>query len=108
MGKSWKQDDSVPTGRVRFDDRGNAFYEWRTDAGTFTSDIDTQRVRALQEATHARLGGAEPAPQAEASNPYDTASYPILSGKKPPRRTLDDMRRLSEQIKAARAAQNKK
>lgn len=110
MGKDPKQDeDPVPTGRIRFDERGNALFEWRTDTGTFTSDIDTQRVKALQESTHAQLGGgAAPAPPPDASDPYDTASYPTLPIKKEPRRTLDDMRRLSEEIKAARAAKEKK
>lgn len=108
MGKDSKQDtDPEPTGRIRFDERGNAYFEWRTDKG-FTSDVDTQRVKALQDATNAKLGEPEPAPHSDKSNPYDTASYPALPATKPPRRTLDDMRRLSEQIKAARASKDKK
>jgi hypothetical protein len=36
------------------------------------------------------------------NDPYRTADSPHLLEKKPPRRTLDDMRRLSEEIKRAR------
>lgn len=35
-------------GRVTFDSRGNAVWEWRTDDGEFQKDASTSMVRALQ------------------------------------------------------------
>ena len=108
MSKTAKPESQVPsTGRIAFDDRGNAVWQWRSDTGTFKSDIDTQRVRALQEATTAQLGGeaqvAAPAAPPPSNDPYSTADAHHLLEKKAPRRTLDDMRKLSEEIKRARA-----
>ena len=109
MSKTAKPESQVPSsGRIAFDDRGNAIWQWRSDTGTFKSDIDTKKVRALQEATTAQLGGetqvAAPATTARPSNdPYSTADSHHLLEKKAPRRTLDDMRKLSEEIKRARA-----
>jgi hypothetical protein len=107
--KTVKPESQVPaTGRIAFDDRGNAIWQWRSDTGTFKSDIDTRKVRALQEATTAQLGGeaqvaAPAAPPPPSNDPYSTADSHALLAKKAPRRTLDDMRKLSEEIKRARA-----
>jgi hypothetical protein len=106
MTKTVKPDPQGPSsGRIAFDDRGNAVWQWRSDTGTYKSDIDTRQVRALQEATTVELGG-EPqaaAPAARPSNdPYSTADAHHLLAKKAPRRTLDDMRKLSEEIKRNR------
>ena len=108
MSKTAKPESQVPsTGRIAFDDRGNAVWQWRSDTGTFKSDIDTRKVRALQEATTAQLGGeaqvAAPATPPPSNDPYSTADSHHLLEKKAPRRTLDDMRKLSEEIKRARA-----
>ena len=99
-------DPHNPSGRIAFDERGNARWEWRTDTGSFKTDIDTRTVRALQESTDETLGGTK-APPTPSCDPYRTADAPRASGKAP-RRTLDDMRRLSEEIKRARAAAQKK
>ncbi len=82
-----------------FDDRGNAVWEWRTDSGTFSCEIDTARVRALQEAAEVELD--QPAPLT-GSDPYSTSDTLSIPGPKPSRRTLDDMRKLSEEIKRNR------
>ena len=37
------------SGRVAFDERGMPTWEWRVDTGTFSRDIDTQRLRQLQK-----------------------------------------------------------
>jgi hypothetical protein len=109
MSKPSKNDEQPPLGRIAFDDRGKAVWEWRTETGTFKADIDTQQVRALQESTNVSLG--ETPPPAPSDNPYDTGDNPYSTGdkrdliaKRAPRRTLDDMRKLSEEIKRARAA----
>jgi hypothetical protein len=36
------------SGRVQFDARGNAVWEWRTEAGEFSADINTQRLKKLE------------------------------------------------------------
>lgn len=92
-----------PSGRVVHDDRGNPTWEWRIDTGTFASDIDTQRLRQLQEEAERAL--APPAPGASGHNPYDTGGS---APERERRRTLDDMRRLSEEIKRRRAAKESK
>jgi hypothetical protein len=102
------ESQATSTGRIAFDDRGNAVWQWRSDTGSFKSDIDTRKVRALQEATTAQLGveaqvAAPAAPLRPSNDPYSTADSHALLAKKAPRRTLDDMRKLSEEIKRARA-----
>ncbi len=106
MSKPSKNEHSTPSGRIAFDDRGKAVWQWRTDTGTFKTDIDTKQVKALQEATDVTLG-EEPAPLTKISdNPYSTGDKREVIAKRAPRRTLDDMRKLSEEIKRQRA-QNK-
>jgi hypothetical protein len=103
MNKHPKFDPKNPSGRIAFNDRGNAVWEWRTETGTFKSDIDTQQVKALTDATGVKLGGPETFPPGHSPgshNPYSTVDGPREA--KNPRRTLDDMRKLSEQIKRAR------
>jgi hypothetical protein len=97
-----KFDPQAPSGRIAFDARGNAIWQWRTETGDFKSDVDTRTVRAIQESTGVKLGDVPtPAPgQATPHDPYSTADAP--RSQKTPRRTLDDMRRLSEEIKRAR------
>jgi len=103
MSKEPKKDLPLQPGRTTFDDRGNAIWEWRTDAGTFTCDVDTVQVRTLQDNSPLRL--AEPSVPT-GQDPYSTATDPRNDEKKKPRRTLSDMRELSEEIKRSRA--NKK
>lgn len=99
---SKKFDPQAPSGRIAFDSRGNAVWEWRTASGDFKSDVDTQTVKALQEDTSGKLGVAPtptPKPQTVNHDPYSSAEGPRAPQK---RRTLDDMRKLSEEIKRAR------
>lgn len=100
MTKSTKFDPRHPPGRITFDDHGYAHWEWRTDTGTFKPDIDTQKVRVLQHSTNKKPDGMETS--APSGDPYRTADAPRVP-EKAPRRTLDDMRKLSEEIKRARA-----
>jgi hypothetical protein len=99
--KSSKNEQSTPSGRIAFNDRGTAVWEWRTDTGNFKADIDTKQVKALQESTDVSLGEAPTAPISD--NPYSTGDKREIIAKRAPRRTLDDMRKLSEEIKRARA-----
>jgi hypothetical protein len=101
MSKPSKSDPQpTPSGRIAFDDRGKAVWEWRTDTGTFKTDIDTQQVRALQAAANVDISEAPTPPVSD--DPYSTGDRSSLIAKRAPRRTLDDMRKLSEEIKRAR------
>jgi hypothetical protein len=55
--------------------------------------------KQLQEDASVKLG-QEPAPHVEGFDPYSTATSASAPAK--PRRTLDDMRKLSEEIKRNR------
>jgi hypothetical protein len=99
--KSSKNEQSTPSGRIAFDDRGQAVWEWRTETGNFKADIDTKQVKALQESTDVSLGEAPTPPISD--NPYSTGDKREIIAKRAPRRTLDDMRKLSEEIKRSRA-----
>jgi len=101
MTKPSKNDPQpAPSGRIAFDDRGKAVWEWRTDTGTFKTDIDTQQVRALQDAANVDISETPTPPAGD--DPYSTGDKSSLIAKRAPRRTLDDMRKLSEEIKRAR------
>lgn len=105
MTKPMKPDAQLPSGRIAFNERGNAVWQWRTNNGTFKSDVDTTIVKALQEDAEVELREA-PAP-APSHNPYSNAYDPYNSADAPrelekKRRTPEDMRRLSEEIKRAR------
>lgn len=111
-GTQDKPKSDTPSGRIAFDDRGNAVWKWR-------SNMDTQEVKALRDSAEDSLSIAETQKHkiAEGRDPYSSASPPPRSfsnrspapgaapapEKKPQRRTLDDMRRLSEEIKRQRA-----
>jgi hypothetical protein len=119
-GKQAKPKSQLPSGRIGFDDRGNAVWEWRTDNGAYKTDVDTQKVRAIQESTSHSLSLEDERPttgRPGGHDPYSSATEPLRDPfrkgsappapapeeKKPQRRTLDDMRRLSEEIKRQRA-----
>jgi hypothetical protein len=113
---SKKPDDAEDkSGRVTFDERGQPVWQWRVDTGEYRSDVDTMKVRQIQEEVNVTLKEDEPvAPTG--FDPYGRSSEPPRSfrPKAPPpqapkpRRTLDDMRKLSEEIKRQRALQQKK
>jgi hypothetical protein len=92
------KDPDPKSGRVAFDERGRATWEWRIDTGTFSRDIDTKRLRQLQEEAAATL--KEDVPPNDGVDPY-SVNVP-LAPQKSPRRTLDDMRKLSEEIMRSR------
>jgi hypothetical protein len=100
------------SGRVAYDERGQPVWEWRVDTGVFSRDVDTKQVRQIQEEASAKLQDAppQPPPRSAGFNPYNTAVAkeqpvkPQPPKPQPPktRRTLDDMRKLSEEIKKNR------
>jgi hypothetical protein len=104
-GKQVKPNSQPPSGRIAFDERGNAIWQWG-------SDVDTQQVKALKDSSADSLSIEDEHPGSPVNHdPYSTASRPPQPfrasappqvEKKPQRRTLDDMRRLSEEIKRQR------
>jgi hypothetical protein len=101
------------TGRVKFDDRGNAVWEWALATGKFGHEVSTARLHKLE---HPALSLADDAPtpiDAVRANPlgakkgYDPYDSGKL-GKRPaaPRKT--DLRRLSEYIKLKKQAAGNK
>lgn len=80
--------------------------ERRAEAGELEADIDTHELNVIQEPTDLQPGDdaaakQEPRPD---NNPYSTLDTLHTLSLKKPRRTLDDMRKLSEEIKQARAS----
>lgn len=95
-----------PSGRVAFDDRGNATWEWRGELGSHDHDLDTQRLKALEadlsiDSDHASRAGM-------VHDPYNRSQQPNEAPSGPKKRTMDDLRRLSHQIKTSRYWKNDK
>ena len=64
------------TGRVKFDDRGNAVWEWSLATGAFGNEVSTERLRKLE---HPALSIADDAPAPAA---FDTVRANPLGAKK--------------------------
>jgi hypothetical protein len=92
------------TGRVKFDDRGNAIWEWQVETGAFSGEVSTERLQKLE---HPALSLADDSPstaETVRANPLGTKKGydPYDSGKlgktaAAPRKK--DLRRLSEWLK---------
>jgi hypothetical protein len=102
-----KKPDSK-SGRVTFDERGQSVWEWRVDTDQYSSDVDTKTVRQIQEEVNVTLAEDAPVTAPKSFDPYSTVGGPSQPLKKKERRTLDDMRKLSEEIKRKRALEQKK
>lgn len=92
------------SGRVKFDDRGNAVWEWQLGTGTFGTEVSTQTLEKLE---HPALSIADEGPSPfetvranplgtkKGYDPYDSGRL----GKKPGAPQKKDLRRLSEWLK---------
>jgi hypothetical protein len=101
------------TGRVQFDDRGNAVWEWSVATGAFGREVSTERMQRLE---HPALSLADDAPTPNETvranplgtkkgyNPYDSGKL----GKAPGPAKKTDLRKLSEVIKLKKQAANNK
>jgi hypothetical protein len=116
MGPMGQDDKDLKSGRVKFDERGNAIWEWAISTGAFGRDVSTARLKALDHPALAivddpddappLVGGvrANPLGAKKGYNPYDSGKL----GKAPPPRKKD-LRRLSEWLKLKKQAEaNKK
>lgn len=106
--------DALPSGRVQFDDRGNAVWEWSVATGRFCQEVSGESLRRLEHPALAIAADA-PAPGATAkTNPtgavrgYDPYDSSGIDKKPAPPRRKKDLRRLSEWIALKKqATQNK-
>lgn len=93
------------SGRVEFDDRGNAKWEWHDVTGPSEDDIDTQRLETI--GADLSVEGEHVPDSSLTHDPYNRPAHPGASQLGPKKRTLDDLRRLSEEIIASRRNKNR-
>lgn len=109
------------TGRVRFDDRGNAVWEWAVSTGMFGTEVSTSRLKKLENQTLSLADDSPPRPSVAAPtvvkenrkgmtqgySPYDSGllvkSQAAAKGTK-----KKDLRRLSEWLKLREQANRNK
>jgi hypothetical protein len=100
------------TGRVKFDERGNAVWEWQVTTGAFGMEVSTQRLQKLENPalsiaddspTPFETVRANPLGTKKGYDPYDSGRL----GKKPPP-AKKDLRRLSEWLKLKKQAEGNK
>jgi hypothetical protein len=96
------------TGRVKFDERGNAVWEWQIATGAFGREVSTARLKKLQNPT---LSIADDAPtpfDKVRANPQGTKKGydPYDSGRlgKSQKGPQKDLQRLSDWLKAKQQA----
>ena len=100
------------TGRVKFDDRGNAVWEWQIATGAFGLEVSTQRLQKLEhpalsiadEDTRPNAVRANPLGAKKGYDPYDSGKL----GKKPEKPQKTDLRKLSEWLKLKQQATKNK
>ena len=107
-GETKRPAEPNQTGRVQFDERGNAVWEWSIATGAFGREVSTERLRKLE---NPGLSLAEDAPTpcdlvkpnphgtVKGYNPYDSGR---LGKAEPPRKK--DLKRLSEWLKLKKQA----
>ena len=100
------------TGRVKFDDRGNAVWEWSLATGAFGKEVSTERLQKLE---HPALSIADDSPAAQGTvrpNPLGTEKGydPYDSGKlgRPTAPVKKDLRKLSEFLRLKKQAAGNK
>jgi len=81
------------SGRAVADEKGNQRWVWDSEGG----NVDTAVVRSLGE--ELTLEGPPAPVKPQGSNPYDRSNMTPVDKAPAKRRTLDDMRKLSESIK---------
>lgn len=104
-------DTSPKSGRVTFDDRGNAVWEWSMATGAFGREVDTRRLEKLEakdlkivdDAAKPAARGPVPTKSDRGSDPYNNTGAPVSPrGSSTPNKPTD-LRKLSEWIKQQKA-----
>ena len=107
------QSEGNGTGRVKFDDRGNAIWEWSVSTGAFGREVSTERLQKLE---HPALSIADDSPTPsdvvrpnplgtkKGYDPYDSGKL----GKRPEAPRKKDLRRLGEFLKLKKQAASNK
>jgi hypothetical protein len=103
------------SGRVKFDDRGNAVWEWAVSTGSFATDVSTSRLKKLENQTLSLADDAPPPASAivkpnpkgvvQGYSPYDSG---LLAKTERPPAKKKDLRRLGEFIKLREQANRNK
>ena len=99
-GKTPRSPDE-PSGRVNFDERGNAVWEWAISTGAFGRDVSTDQLRRLEHPGLAILDEGPPAAPGARPNPrgavrgYDPYDSGHLDKRRAPK-PKKDLRKLSE------------
>jgi hypothetical protein len=97
------------SGRAITDERGNSVWEWQTDTGSFKRDIDTQQLKRFQ---NTGLSLTDTSGKRSDIGPHDNSAVaptrPEEVATKPPRKSIDDLRKLSEEIKQEKLLRNTK
>jgi hypothetical protein len=102
------------SGRVTFDDRGNAIWEWAVKTGAFDVDVSTSRLKKLENQTLSLADDTAPPLEIVKSNPkgvvqgYSPYDSGLLAKTRAPAKKKD-LRRLGEFLKLrGQASRNKR
>jgi hypothetical protein len=102
------------SGRVQFDDRGNAIWEWSVATGAFGREVSTERLKRLENPGLSLANDAptpfdkvkpNPLGMVKGYNPYDSGR---LDSGKPQEARKKDLRKLSEWLKLKKQAASNK
>jgi hypothetical protein len=101
-----------PSGRVQFDDRGNAIWEWAVSTGAFGREVTAERLKKLENPGLSLADDAptpfdkvKPNPQGvvKGYNPYDSGKL----GRTGPPPKKKDLRKLGDWMRLKKQAENK-
>lgn len=105
--------DDKKSGRVKFDSRGNAVWEWSVATGAFGREVSTDRLKKLENdalslaedaPTPLGLVQSNPLGTVKGYNPYDSGK--LDKTREPPKKT--DLRKLGDWLKLKKQAADKK
>ena len=100
------------TGRVKFDDRGNAIWEWSIATGAFGREVSAERLQKLEHPALSLADDATAPFETVRANPLGTKKGydPYDSGKlgKAAAPRKKDLRRLGEFLKSQKQAAGNK